>query len=76
MTVAETGKSELVPKNDIIFKNLFSKIGNEDMLKELLEEIIKIKIKEIEVQKEVELSKMKKEEKYGKLDICNKYIKL
>ena len=45
MTVAETGKSELVPKNDIIFKNLFSKIGNEDMLKELLEEIIKIKIK-------------------------------
>ena len=69
MTVAETGKSELVPKNDIIFKNLFSKIGNEDMLKELLEEIIKIKIKEIEVQKEVELSKMKKEEKYGKLDL-------
>ena len=47
------------------------------MLKELLEEIIKIKIEEIEVQKEVELSKMKKEEKYGKLDlrvIINKNI--
>ena len=62
-------KTELKPKNDIIFKNLFSKVGNEDMLKELLEKIIKIKIKEIEVQKEVELSKMKKEEKYGKLDL-------
>ena len=44
-------KTELKPKNDIIFKNLFSKVGNEDMLKELLEEIIKIKIEEIEVQK-------------------------
>ena len=70
-------KTELKPKNDIIFKNLFSKVGNEDMLKELLEEIIKIKIKEIEVQKEVELSKMNTKEKYGKLDlrvIVNKNI--
>ena len=70
-------ENELKPKSDIIFKNLFSKVGNEDMLKELLEEIIKIKIEEIEVQKEVELSKMKKEEKYGKLDlriIVNKNI--
>ena len=46
-----TEKSNLLPKNDIIFKNLFSKVGNEDMLKEILEEIIKIEIKEIEVQK-------------------------
>ena len=67
MTVAE--KSNLVPKNDIIFKNLFSKVGNADMLKELLEEIIKIEIKEIEVQKEVELSQMNTKEKYGKLDL-------
>ena len=44
-------ENELKPKSDIIFKNLFSKVGNEDMLKELLEEIIKIKIEEIEVQK-------------------------
>ena len=29
MTVAETEKSKLLPKNDIIFKNLFSKVGNE-----------------------------------------------
>ena len=49
---------ELKPKNDVIFKNLFSKAGNEDMLRELLEAILNIKITEIEVQKEVELSKM------------------
>ena len=65
----EAKEIELKPKSDIIFKNLFSKVGNEEMLKELLEEITKVKIKEIEVQKEVELSKMKKEEKYGKLDL-------
>ena len=72
-----TQKSNLLPKNDIIFKNLFSKVGNEDILKELLEEIIKIEIKEIEVQKEVELSQMNTKEKYGKLDlrvIINKNI--
>ena len=43
---------ELKPKNDVIFKNLFSKAGNEDMLRELLEAILNIKITEIEVQKE------------------------
>ena len=69
MTDAETEKSKLVPKNDIIFKNIFSKVGNENMLKEILEEIIKIEIKEIEVQKEVELSQMNTKEKYGKLDL-------
>ena len=60
---------ELKPKNDVIFKNLFSKTGNEDMLRELLEAILNIKITEIEVQKEVELSKMHINEKYGRLDL-------
>ncbi len=60
---------ELKPKNDVIFKNLFSKAGNEDMLRELLEAILNIKITEIEVQKEVELSKMHINEKYGRLDL-------
>ena len=75
--MSETEKIKLLPKNDIIFKNLFSEVGNEDMLKELLEEITKIEIKEIEVQKEVELSQMNTKEKYGKLDlrvIVNKNI--
>lgn len=57
------------PKNDVIFKNLFSKTGNEDMLKEFLEEILKIKITEIDIQKEVELSQMHVKEKCGRLDL-------
>lgn len=59
----------LLPKNDVIFKNIFSKVGNENMLKELLEEITKVKIYDIQVEKEVELSQMKVGEKYGKLDL-------
>ena len=57
------------PKNDVIFKNLFSKIGNEDLLKEFLEEILRIKIKKIEIQKEVEVSKSHEKEKCGRLDL-------
>ena len=57
------------PKNDVIFKNLFSKVGNEDLLKEFLEEILGIKIKKIEIQKEVELNKSHTKEKVGRLDL-------
>ena len=57
------------PKNDVIFKNLFSKVGNEDLLKEFLEEILGIKIKKIEIQKEVELNKNHTKEKVGRLDL-------
>ena len=47
--------SNLVPTSDVVFKNLFSKKGNEVMLKEFIEEITKLKIHNIEVIKEVEL---------------------
>ena len=57
------------PKSDVIFKNLFSKGGNEDLLKEFLEEILRIKIKKIEIQKEVELNKSHTKEKVGRLDL-------
>ena len=57
------------PKNDVIFKNLFSKAGNEDLLKKFLEEILGIKIKKIEIQKEVELNKSHTKEKVGRLDL-------
>ena len=57
------------PKSDVIFKNLFSKIGNEDLLKEFLEEILRIKINKIEIQKEVEVSKSHEKEKCGRLDL-------
>ena len=70
-------QEKLKPKNDVIFKNLFSKNGNEEMLAEIIEEGLKIKVEEIEVEKEVELSKMHVNEKYGRLDlrvIVNKNI--
>lgn len=67
--VKQQKEKALLPKNDVIFKNLFSKTGNEEMLKELLEEITKVKIYDIEVEKEVELSQMKVGEKYGRLDL-------
>ncbi len=57
------------PKSDVIFKNLFSKVGNEDLLKEFLEEILGIKINKIEIQKEVELNKSHTKEKVGRLDL-------
>ncbi len=72
-----TKQEILKPKNDVIFKNLFSKNGNEEMLAEIIEEGLKIKVEEIEVEKEVELSKMHVNEKYGRLDlrvIVNKNI--
>ena len=72
-------QEKLKPKNDVIFKNLFSKNGNEEMLAEIIEEGLKIKVEEIEVEKEVELSKMHVNEKYGKLDlkvIVNKNIRV
>ena len=70
-------QENLKPKNDVIFKNLFSKNGNEEMLAEIIGEGLKIKVEEIEVEKEVELSKMHVNEKYGRLDlrvIVNKNI--
>lgn len=70
-------RQNIKPKNDVIFKNLFSKNGNEDMIAEIIEEELKIEVLDIEIEKEVELSKMHINEKYGKLDlkvIVNKSI--
>ena len=70
-------KLDKKPKNDVIFKNLFSKNGNEDMLKEFLEAIMKIEVEELEIQKEVELHKSHVQERCGRLDlkvIINKTI--
>lgn len=58
-----------LPKDDVIFKNLFSSKESKEMLKEFLESIIGIKIHSLEVQKEVETSMMNVKEKYGRLDL-------
>lgn len=59
----------LKPTNDYIFKRLFSKKGNEDILKDLLEGILEIKIEEVEVMQEVELERINIRDKTGVLDI-------
>ena len=61
--------SKLKLTNDFIFKKVFGKQGNESILKNLLEAILKIKIEKVEVQAEVELERELIEDKVGKLDI-------
>ncbi|MBQ9297580.1 MAG: Rpn family recombination-promoting nuclease/putative transposase [Clostridia bacterium] len=60
---------KILPKSDVIFKNLFSSKENEDMLKEFLEAVIEIKINTIEVHKEVETNMLDINGKYGRLDL-------
>ena len=64
-----TKNVELQLTNDYIFKRLFSKKGNEDILKDLLEGILEIAIKEVEVMQEVELERVDIKDKLGVLDI-------
>lgn len=56
-------------KNDVIFKAFFSRQGNEKYLMEFLEALLKIKIKKIMVNDEVNLEKLFQEEKGGRLDL-------
>ena len=63
-------ENEKIPvTNDYIFKKIFSKKGNESILKDLLIGILEIPIEKIEVQSEVSLEKELKENKLGRLDI-------
>lgn len=59
----------LKPTNDYIFKRLFSKKGNEDILKDLLEGILEIKINQVEVMQEVEIERINIKDKIGIVDI-------
>ena len=60
---------ELQLTNDYIFKRLFSKKGNEDILKDLLESILEIAIEKVEVMQEIELERVDIKDKLGILDI-------
>ena len=57
---------------DIIFKRVFGKKGNEDILKELLELILNVQIKEIEVNKDVSTDPERLKGKIGIMDITAK----
>ena len=56
-------------KDDIIFKVFFSRKGNEEFLIDFLKSLLKIDIKEIKIQEEVNLEKLSKKEKGGRLDL-------
>ena len=60
---------KISPKIDVVFKALFAKKGNEDLLEDLIESIIERKVKCKEVIKEARIGGRRPEEKYGALDI-------
>lgn len=59
-------------KNDILFKALFGREGNEKYLKGLLEALFQLPIYKIEIITEYTLEQLAKEEKGGRLDILAK----
>ena len=63
------GKGELTPKNDIIFKRLFGKKGNEEIVKDFLEAVLDIKIESVEIGADAEIMPEKLREKIGVLDV-------
>ena len=56
-------------KNDVIFKEFFSKKENEKFLRDFLNALLRIEIKEIKIQRDVTLERLGVEEKLGTLDI-------
>ena len=64
----EKKKDILLPKNDIVKQTLFSR-GKESITKALLEDILKIKIHKLDLDKSKDLLNDNKEDKNGKLDL-------
>ena len=62
-------QNKLNLKNDIIFKTFFSRKGNEEFLIDFLKALLKIEIKSITIQEEVNLEKLATQEKGGRLDL-------
>ena len=60
---------KLTLKNDVIFQAFFSRKGNEKYLIDFLNAILKINIVKIEIREEVNLEKLSKIEKGGRLDL-------
>ena len=56
-------KKELTLKDDIVFKAFFARKGNEEFLKDFLEALLKIEIREILIRSEDDLEKLAKDEK-------------
>ena len=61
-------KSILQPKNDVVFKALFSR-GKPKITKAMLEAILKIKIDKLELDKSTDLLNENADDKNGRLDL-------
>lgn len=61
--------TELSLKNDIIFQAFFSRKGNQEFLIDFLNALLKIDIRQIEIREEVNLERLSKREKGGRLDL-------
>ena len=59
----------MTPKNDLIFKKLFGTVGREAMVKDFLEAILEISIKNVTLGKETILLPEEVNEKTGVLDV-------
>jgi predicted transposase/invertase (TIGR01784 family) len=62
-------EKKLPVTNDYIFKKIFSKKGNESILKDFLIAVLEIPIEKVAVQAEVALEKQLEQNKLGRLDI-------
>ena len=56
-------------KNDVIFQTFFARKGNEEFLIDFLNGLLKKNIKSIEIREEVNLERLSREEKGGRLDL-------
>ena len=61
-------KDILQPKNDVVFQALFTR-GKESITKAMLEDILKIKIDKLELDKSKDLLNDNKDDKNGRLDL-------
>ena len=68
-TVKTKETQEISLKDDVIFKAFFSRKGNEESLVDFLESLLKIEIKQIIIQEEVDLERLSKDEKGGSIDL-------
>ena len=66
--VEEKKKQTLQPKNDVVFQALFTR-GKEKITKALIEDILKIKIDKLELDKSKDLLNENRKEKNGRLDL-------
>ncbi len=62
-------EKKLKVKNDIVFKEIFSKKGNETFIQDFLSGLLKRKIEKVEIIKDVSLAKNTVSEKLGVIDI-------